>query len=202
MYINRITSVFGQRGSGKTTWLFRNLESLKPFVLIDPLYDPKFKRLGLYDISSLRHLMDSFKNGKPERVYMSPGNVEVFDFICYTVFAYGNINLVIDEVDQYSDNWNLTEQFKKLIKYGRHKKVNITMVARRPLEMNKLLRSQTNHFIIFPLGREDIRELESHIGSEAQKIYALKTGENFSEYLEYSYGTTEGIIKQISFVNS
>ena len=52
-YTNEIIAVFGHRGSGKTTWLMENIESFQPFLLVDPLYDPMFRVLGLYNITSM-----------------------------------------------------------------------------------------------------------------------------------------------------
>lgn len=199
-YQNEVTAVYGHRGSGKSTWLFRNLESFKPFVLIDPLYDPKFASLNLYEITEIENLIDCFRNGRPERVYIAPGNDEIFNLICLVVMAYGHITLVIDEVDQYATSYKLPDNLKKLVKYGRHREVNLVMVSRRPMEMNKLLRSQVNRFIIFPMSKEDIKELETHIGKEAEKINSLTSIPNkSSQYLEYQYGMQTAEIKNIKY---
>jgi hypothetical protein len=200
MYTNHITAVFGYRGSGKSTWLAHNLESFRPFVLIDPLFDSKFERFNLYQISDLGEAMEFFKNGDPQRIYISP-NLKAFDFFCALALAKRNITLVIDEVDNYASSYYLSDNFRKVLKYGRHRQVNIVMVARRPKEMNPLLRSQITRFIIFPMGAEDIQEFRLLIGDDAaQKIHTLEKIENVkSQYLDFDYNRHTCEIKELQY---
>jgi hypothetical protein len=201
MYTNHVTGVFGYRGSGKSTWLARNLETFRPFILVDPLYDPKFERFNLYKIESLEEGMDLFKNGNPQRVYISP-NLEAFDFFCGLAMAKRGITLVIDEVDNYCNNYRISDQFRIALKYGRHRQVNIVVVARRPKEMNPLLRSQLTRFIIFPMGGEDIQEFRMLIGEHANKILELRKTENISsDYLDIDYNHQTCTIKKINYLS-
>lgn len=198
-YDNETTLVLGHRGSGKSTWLAQHIEGYRPFILVDPLFDPKYEKLGLYKVASMPELLQLFKTGNPQRIYISP-NPKAFDLLCGMVLARGNLTLVIDEVDQYQDNYDIPPYFRQILKIGRHKGVNVVMVARQPKEIHKFLRSQASRFIIFPLGGEDCRELEEHIGYEAKKVAMLKMqpGKG-SEYLDYNFSTRESAIKNISF---
>lgn len=157
-----------------------------PFILIDPLYDEKLSSLGLYQVKSIGELLYIFKSGKPERLYVV-ADVDQFDFICAIALAYGGITLIIDEVDNYATSQYMTPNFRKVIKYGRHRGVNVIAVSRRPMEMNKLIRSQANRFIIFPMGGEDAKDLEEYIGYVYKDILKLKINDNGSEYIEYSF---------------
>ncbi len=200
MYNNHITTVLGHRGSGKSTWLYRNIESFFPFVLVDPLYDPKYEKLNLYKIRTIPEALHLFKNGSPARIYISP-DLPTFDFFCGLMLAKGNMTLVIDEVDHYSTNYFISKYFKKLVKYGRHRQVNLVMVARRPKEIHPLLRSQTTRFIIFPVSGEDIRELSSHIGDKAKLVETLQSVPNkYSQYLDYSYSSKTAEIKTLNYL--
>jgi hypothetical protein len=187
MYKNQIIAVFGHRGSGKSTWIAENIEDWKPFVLVDPLYDPKFQALNLYKVKSVEEAIEVFRDSDPQRVYISP-NLETFDFFCGLVLARRGMTLVVDEVDHYSNSYYLSPYFKKLIKYGRHRETNLVVASRRPKEMNPLLRSQANKFIVFPMGGEDVKELSSYLPKSALFVVMhLKSISNGSEYVEYNF---------------
>jgi len=196
-YQNQIIAVFGHRGSGKTTWLMREIDSFEPFILVDPLYDPKFKALNLYTITSIEEAFDLFKVGDPRRCYITP-NLETFNIFCGLCLAKGNITLIVDEVDQYSTTQWLPARFKQAIKMGRHRGVNIIAACRRPHEMNILIRSQANRFIIFPMGGEDCKDLTSYIPDAFELIMRLKSGSDWTEYIDYNFKTKTAETKILS----
>jgi len=197
---NHITLVLGHRGSGKSTWLFRNIESFRPFILIDPLFDPKYQQLGLYEIEDLEELGGFFRTGRPERVYISP-NRTAFDLVCGLCLARGGITMVIDEVDNYATTHRIGDYFRQVLKYGRHRGVNLVMVARRAKEINPLLRSQATRFIIFPLGAEDAAELRTHIGDEAARTLGECRREDArTEYIDFGFSTNKFEKRILEFV--
>jgi len=200
-YSNHITLVLGHRGSGKTTWLFRNIDNFQPFVLIDPLFDPKFQSLHLYTPENMTEAYEIFRNRNPQRIYISP-NLDAFDFFCALCLAKGGLTLVIDEVDNYATNHYISPRFKQALKYGRHRKVNLVMVARRPKEVHPLLRSQATRFIIFPLGIEDTKELQSHLTPDAAiRIKNLQSQkDHWTQYMDYDFHTNEWEIKTLHYV--
>ncbi|MDD5069087.1 MAG: hypothetical protein PHN89_05845 [Candidatus Pacebacteria bacterium] len=199
---NHITVIFGHRGSGKTTFLFRNLESWKPFVLVDPLYDKKFETLNLHVLETVTDALELFKNGSPQRVYISP-DLQTFDFFCGMCLAKRNITMVIDEIDNYATNYYISPMFKKVIKYGRHRGVNVVMVARRPKEMHPLIRSQASRFIIFPISGEDVREMSEHIGPAASRLITdLKIDDKGADYIDYNFDARSYSVKRIEYCNS
>lgn len=197
-YTNEIIAVFGHRGSGKTTWLMENIESFQPFLLVDPLYDPKFRVLGLYNITSMDEAFDLFKNGEPKRCYITP-NLETFNIFCGLCLAKGNITLIVDEVDQFSTSQYMPPHFKEAIKMGRHVGVNIIAACRRPHEMNPLIRSQANRFIIFPMGGEDCKDLTSYIKEVMGLVMNLKSGDGWTEYIDYDFRKKTANILTINY---
>lgn len=196
-YQNQIIAVFGHRGSGKTTWLMNEIESFKPFLLIDPLYDPKFKTLDLYTITSIDQGFDLFVNGDPQRCYITP-NLETFNIFCGLALAKGNITLIVDEVDQFSTSQYMPSRFKQAIKMGRHVGVNVIAACRRPHEMNPLIRSQANRFIIFPMGGEDCKDLVSYIPEVFTLVMNLKTAEGMTEYIDYDFRAKKASLYTLS----
>lgn len=196
---NELVAVFGHRGSGKSTWLFEHIDEFKPFVLVDPLFDPKFKAMNLYTLTSCGQALQLFNDAQPQRIYISP-NAETFDFFCALVLAKGNMTLIVDEIDNYCTSYYMPPYLKKIIKIGRHQNVNLIAVCRRPKEMNPLIRSQANRFVVFPLGGEDAYELRSYLPATIlDKIVELRESNDGAEYLEYNFKTKEYFIGKVNF---
>ena len=200
-YQNQIVAVFGHRGSGKTTWILDNLKNFTPFLLVDPLYDPKFKNLDLYPITDLEQGFELFKVGEPRRCYISP-NLATFDIFCGLCLAKGDITLIVDEVDQFCTSQYMTRHFKELVRIGRHRQVNLIAASRRPHEMNPLIRSQANRFIIFPMGGEDAKHLESYIKDILSLCLQLHSGDDWSEYIDYDFRRKTARICRLSFISN
>ncbi len=200
-YQNQIIAVFGHRGSGKTTWLFKHIDSFSPFLLVDPLYDPKFKQLQLYTITTVEEGFDLFRIGDPKRCYISP-NLNAFEIFCGLCLARGNITLIVDEVDSFSTSNFMSPHFKELIKMGRHRQVNLIAACRRPHEMNPLIRSQANRFIIFPMGGEDAEHLESYIKGIKNLCTKLHAHQGWTEYLDYDFRTKEMHLNKLQYMNN
>jgi hypothetical protein len=106
-------------------------------------------------------------------------------------------------VDNYATTHNIGENFRKVLKYGRHRGVNLVMIARRPVEINPLLRSQATRYIIFPMGADDAAVMKPHIGEEAfATLLELRKTEAGSEYLDFSLVDRKCEKKQIAYVDS
>lgn len=193
-------AVLGQRGTGKTTWIFKNLDSFAPFVLIDPLYDPKFKKVDLHHLENIADAVPLFRDKDPRRIYASP-NLSAFDFLCGCVLARGDMTLIVDEVDFYCTSWYISGNFKKVIDIGRHKNVNLIALCRRPKNMNPRIRAQATRFIVFPIGGEDAKDLDSYLGRGFNAhIEKLKTNGNGSQYIEYDFKTKNYSLKHLTYV--
>ena len=198
MYRNEVVAVFGHRGSGKSTWLARTMEDCKPYLLVDPLYDPKYLKSDIHQLSSLEEALRMFRDGDPQRLYATP-NLITFDYLCGLCLARGSMTLIVDEVDNYATSQYLTDNFRKIIKRGRHREVNLVSATRRPMEMNKLIRSQANRFIVFPMGMEDAKDLESYVGPVWKKVMDLTMDDVGVYYLDYDFKAKDWHIKRLDY---
>lgn len=65
------------------------------------------------------------------------------------VWESGNCTLLCEEVDTLcSPSW-IDEHLEKIVKYGRHRKINLVAVSRRLPEVSRMLSSQANRIITF-----------------------------------------------------
>jgi hypothetical protein len=150
----------------------------------------------------MEELRELFEKGNPRRVYISP-NLRAFDHLCGLVLAKRNITLIVDEVDTFCDITprGIPSNFRKVVKYGRHRQVNYIVVCRRPMEMNRLIRTQANRFIIFPMAGEDAKDLSPYIGDKpAKAILALHSHLNeMTQYIDYNFQTRTYKIETIKY---
>jgi hypothetical protein len=60
-------------------------------------------------------------------------------------------SIVIDEVDSYNHGNKSADAIEELVKRGRHFLIDQFYASRRPPEIPRLIKSQTNHFYVFKI---------------------------------------------------
>lgn len=93
-----------------------------------------------------------------------------FDF----VFTTGNCLLVLEEVDWLCNSRSIHPGLENIIKYGRHKKIDMIAVSRRPAEISRLLSSQADEVISFQ--QTEPRDLQylAERGFDREKLMQLQ----------------------------
>lgn len=177
------------------------MENNVPFVFIDPLFDDKLFSARVYHLKTMDDAINIFKHGIPQRLYASP-DLFTFDYLCGLVLAHGQLTLIIDEVDNFTTSQYLPMYFRRIVKYGRHRQIGLIAAARRPMEMNKLIRSQANRFVVFPMGGEDAKDLEEYIGSSWKDVLNLSSSNEGSQYIEYIFSEKRLYRKELRYINS
>lgn len=69
-------------------------------------------------------------------------SVEEFDEICRVCYYFGNIQLVVEEVQIHATPHQLPHWLRNLLLSGRHQNVSIMFTSQRPGEINKTIVSQ------------------------------------------------------------
>jgi len=161
-----LISVFGKRGSGKTTIIRGNIEYFPgPVVIIDALgnfpkeeYPMHFTSISEL-INNLEYYARSIKNDpKKEKeldkifVIQTPDVDSAVELISATLwelsekYSVGG-TLVLDEVDmfQYSKGSCLDQ----LVRYGRNKGIHLVTGCRRPAELSRNFTAGANKVYIF-----------------------------------------------------
>jgi len=190
-----ITVVLGQRGSGKTSWVKKQLPALPRFVLwntvnddytgfeivsdTEALFEYVWKRRD-----SILQVVINYLEEKGEEDKEAEG----FAFVCKLVEAVENVCFIVEEVDTYATSATIPYELKRLLKIGRHYGVSMIAVSRRPAEINRLITSQAQRFICFKtIEPNDVRYLRSIIGEPATELPQIP----LLEYLDWKHGLVE-----------
>lgn len=185
--------VMGQRGCGKS-YLAKNLQSLWPRrVIIDSLneYREGFIVHNFLDFAdTLKHLHES-KSENFVLVYQFDfeSNISEAEFneIIRLCYYFGNIQIVIEEVQLYSSAHKMPKNLKNALLTGRHQNISLLFTSQRPGEVNKTIISQCAHiFVGTTVEGNDLRYISSFLNQDAEKLSSLKAR-------QFLYFSAEGI---------
>lgn len=186
-----VVTVLGQRGSGKSSWVKRALPEIPRFIVWDTLGEyTQFD--GVESVGELIEYVYPRIDGVFQVVINSMIDDDL-EQVCRVAGAVKNLHLIVEEVDTYATPGKAPYELKRLLKIGRHYGVSMIFVSRRPAEINRLITSQSQRFIMFRMFEPgDIRYLKSIIGPEAMELTELKP----LHYLDWNHGEiTYGEIK-------
>lgn len=195
LFDSPITVVLGQRGSGKTTWVKRQLPTLPRFILWNTVNDDYTGFEVVNDTEGLYHYVWKKRHGICQVVVNYLGErgqeekeLEGLLFTCQVAEAVENVCLVIEEIDQYATTQVMPYELRRLLKLGRHFGVSMIAVSRRPAEINRLITSQAQRFICFKtIEPNDVRYLTSIIGESARELPEIP----LLHYLDWRHGQIE-----------
>lgn len=161
-----LISVFGKRGSGKTTIIRGNIEYFPgPVVIIDALgnfpkeeYPMHFTSISEL-INNLEYYARSIKNDPKKEneldkifVIQTPDVDSAVELISATLWEvsekYGiGGTLVLDEVDMFT--YSKGSCLDQLVRYGRNKGIHLLTGCRRPAELSRNFTAGANKIYIF-----------------------------------------------------
>ena len=145
-------AIIGSAGSGKSM-MGAHLLSASPFdkmpaVIIDYKYEK------LYQHRALKKLVTELKptSAAPRRpglfiVHPLPTEVDEMEDFLWRIWDQGRTLVVVDEGYLLPDRAAL----QALLTTGRSKKIPMFVLSQRPVEMNRFIFSEANHYCIFRL---------------------------------------------------
>lgn len=108
-------------------------------------------------------------------------NTSEFESLCLVCMEVGNITLVIEEAQRVLPSRSqMPEAFEDVIFRGRHRAVNVVLVAQRASSVNINVRSQYSRIVTFNQSeRADVQWLEDVSGYDLPDLKDLSIGEYY-----------------------
>jgi len=146
--------ILGKKGCGKTTLCKRLLNQIlkKRFYSFVFIWD---YLMEYYPTKSNYHAVYSIKDMAnyllhPEtRVFVIRDYEGNFDLYCQFIIKLQNLIFVIEEVDSVCNPSFISANFSQILRYGRHRDINIIAISRRPAEINRLVTALATDIICF-----------------------------------------------------
>lgn len=81
-----------------------------------------------------------------------------YEYLFKLIFELGNITLLLEEAEIYISPGSTSSNFLDLVRYGRHKNIEILGIARRASELSINFRAQVNK--IYSFKQTELRDME------------------------------------------
>jgi len=172
--------VMGRRGCGKS-YLSKNLQKMWPRrVIIDSLNEYNEGEIvhSFHEFSeALKHYKSVSQNEFALVYQFDPEHEEseeLFNQIMRLCYYFGNIQVVIEEVQLYSSPHFLPKWLKNNLLIGRHQDLSLLFTSQRPGEVNKTIISQCAHIFCGQiLEGNDLRYVSSFLNEDASRLSSL-----------------------------
>lgn len=190
--------VMGRRGCGKS-YLAKRLQELWPRkVIFDSLHEYQDECERANSFLEFCEIIARLKSASPDRFTLvvnfdieSEHSQSEFDQMLRLCYYYGNIQVIIEEVQNFSSPHNLPHWLKNCLLTGRHQNLSLLFTTQRPGELNKTILSQCSHIFCGSLIEgNDLRYISAFLRQDSQRLVQLPER-------EFLYFSSEGI-KQIT----
>jgi hypothetical protein len=156
-----VVFVAGARGSGKSSWLKQYARGFGRVLVWDPMHEYG-EALGVAPVDSLTALVAAhrtapvlvFAPDRPELV-----SAKSFDLFCQIAWARGAGLVLVDELATVTTIGKAPGWWGRLIREGRHRRIEIAAAAQRPAEIDKTIIGNCTRLVVFRLGRLKDRQL-------------------------------------------
>ena len=102
-------------------------------------------------------------------------NTDEFDQVMRCAYYFGNVQIVIEEVQLFSSPHNVPKWLKNCLLTGRHQGLSLIFTTQRPGELNKTVLSQCNHIFCGRIVEgNDLRYVAAFLNQDAEKLAGLQ----------------------------
>lgn len=153
---NRIRLYMGTTGSGKTYLFCKHMKEEQPGgrqFIFDTMADEKLERYGVVCSGAADAVALAAKSGTagPFHIRLQVDDPGQFSIICQAAMRLGNCCLWIDELSLFCNSQWIPEDFRKVIRLGRHRAVSVRATTQRPPDIQTLILSQTKEVYLFQM---------------------------------------------------
>jgi len=168
---NYVISIFGHKGSGKSTLVKELVKEHKRVIVFDTM--------GEYD-NAIENYNDAVRTlgrlQNERRFTVAIRLPEDEDALSAMEVAYDvpRTLVVFEETSFYCSPSSMPTILKKFVRYGRHREISQIYVSRRPAEINRDLTAQSDLIVSFHQHEpNDIDYLRKLMGPEADRLPGL-----------------------------
>ncbi len=178
MLQNLIIGIPGMKGYGKSTYLKELVEDESSLVIVDTLGEHK-DWCPECPGESIREQVEMLAEPPEEfrwSFMLNPSDSEShLDYLCKAAYRAGGMTFVLEEADYFSSANRDCEGMELLIRYGRHRGINLVWLCRNVVEVSRRLSSQTDVYVMFrtaePLYIEKLaKRLSPELALEIQSL--------------------------------
>ncbi len=156
------------QGNGKTTLSKALMTQAPPFeyyFVFDPFdeYDdvPGFK---FEEAFTPEEVIELFNSGKKQVRYVSGDDEDMLQLLPF-LKEFDNILLVFNESDMLFENQHNPPDFKWMVNMGRHARISMILIARRPPDLPRSFTGQSFLFFSNVVEPNDIKFVKARIGA-------------------------------------
>lgn len=176
-----IITITGQQGSGKTTKMRALVERCRRAIFVDPEGKWTPQHSSDVEVRSAEQLLDYLADvgatdpAIPFRVIYRGDDAERMQLVAPAIaFAVRNLALVCDEWAWLCTASAIPLYLKRLVQFGRERRISLIGTTREPQEVHNLLFSQANLVLLFRtnpgLGLDRLRKWYPAEASEAPRL--------------------------------
>lgn len=181
---NEIVSIFGIKGTGKTT-LCQKLQRVAPRVVIfDALHEyPESRDPRTWHVQSWDGFVAAIRQTLDQDVFRivvkfdveADSHSDLFDQMLRVLYYRGDVCIVVEEAWQFAPKAHLPKWLNRCILTGRHRDLSMIITAQRPATVHNSLISQSHHVLAGQLFLpHDLRALADFMGDAVHQLPRLK----------------------------
>jgi hypothetical protein len=181
----RIVACCGRKGSGKSTLARAILEQCPRLFIYDTMGEHRWTPDSFDQLDqAIIYLMESYSYGEFQARYIPESDDEEekdFSEVCNTIYEQGNVLFAIEEVVMLGCSPGYAPpKFKRLMRLGRHRNVDMLYTTQRIGECPRALTAATDTFILFAHSEpRDLDAISERCGPEVARKVASFTGHEF-----------------------
>lgn len=172
--------VMGRRGCGKS-YLAKKIQSIWPRRVILDTLNEYTEGTIVFTFDEFCNALTQLKATNQESFTLifhfdpeSKLNEIEFDQIMRLCYYFGNIQVVLEEVQIFSSPHVLPHWLKQCLLIGRHQNLSLLFTTQRPGELNKTILSQCSHIFCGQiLEGNDLRYISSFLRQDSQRLVEL-----------------------------
>jgi ABC-type ATPase with predicted acetyltransferase domain len=167
--------VTGVTGTGKTTLVRQHVREVRRCIVWAPKGDFELAQ-RCNGVAEAAIAADGWRRGCLRAVVVPDFRDDVteqFDALCELVYWVGGAELVVEECGVLDPRQPL-RHFAKLVALGRERRISVTCVAQRAVQVPTIFRSQVSRVTSFrQTHRADVDALVELIGADAERVASL-----------------------------